>query len=385
MTEIEQDFLGSMIIYADSSHHSPKQWANIITEEDFESPAARDIFVALRNLIESGRQVNLITLLDELGRDFSAARNLAEVSANYLGTFPAEIAKILRKQRVERDILRMRKAGDLAAIEELKKLLNEVEDAKIEKTAEDLYIEAFADRLNDKGFATGFREIDAKTNRLDTHDFWVIGAQGGTGKTQMALQMLKNNHKKTKCGFVSLEMSGSKIADRLIRLRETEMRKNGMSAADIDLHLFDEVKKFPFFVSNEKNVAKIENFVKNNGIKILFIDYLQLLDFHTKTESEYHKIRNVSAFLKKLTIENDLCIVALSQLAKENIDVKKNSAGFKGSDDIFNDCDVAITMRKGTEYEGEKEIECEIKKNRHGYSGFFKLTMDNNGHIHDSF
>lgn len=215
---------------------------------------------------------------------------------------------------------------------------------------------------SDTMIPTGFKEIDDKGG-LQTGDFDVIAAESSQGKTSLLTCMMVNAavHGVPSMLF-SMEMQSSQIAARIaapkakissgvIQYKKlSDWQMNEFSQAikqtdDLPIYFDDEST-----VSFDSIVASIRTNVKRLGIKLVGIDYLQILTATGKNTNQEQFLGYVCRRLKNLAKELQICIVALSQLARNINDPKPTVSRIRASGQILEACDCAIMIWRPSEY-----------------------------------
>lgn len=250
------------------------------------------------------------------------------------------------------------------------------------------------------GLKTGFTKLDKMTSGWQNGDLITIGARPAMGKTAFIISMLKNMavEFKTPVALFSLEMSSSQVMNRLIsNLCEvpSEKIKSGQLAAyewqQLDYKIKDLVDS-PIYI-DDTSILKIDDFcekayqyVKEYGVKLIAIDYIQLLYNKVRyTENNrYLELNYFTRRLKSLARELDIPIILVSQLNRgaenrEGIEGKRPQlTDLRDSGTICDDSDLVIFIHRpeyykiyqddrGNDLRGMAEII--IAKNRNGALG----------------
>ena len=249
------------------------------------------------------------------------------------------------------------------------------------------------------GVATGFHALDKMISGLSNGNLVTIAAVPSMGSTSFALSMLVNIavERKEPSLYVSLSMTKEELVNRLIiNVCDIpgEKIKNGQLSpyewGQLDCKI-KELYNSPLFIYDEpfmhiyKMVEDIRDCVKNNGIKIVVIDYLQrIYSQFSFFENRYLEINYFTRMLKSLALELDIPIVVLSQINR-NIDHREGIDGkrpilsdLRDSGTIEGDSDMVIFIHrpdyyhvyqdeKGNDLRGMAEVI--VAKNRNGAVG----------------
>lgn len=250
------------------------------------------------------------------------------------------------------------------------------------------------------GLKTGFTKLDKITSGWQNGELITIGARPAMGKTAFIISMLKNMvvEFKTPVALFSLEMSNNQVMNRLIsNLCEvsSEKIKSGQLTAyewqQLDYKIKDLVD-LPIYI-DDTSILKIDDFcekaylyVKEYGVKLIAIDYIQLLYNKVRyTENNrYLELNYFTRRLKSLARELDIPIILVSQLNRgtenrEGIEGKRPQlTDLRDSGTICDDSDLVIFIHRpeyykiyqddrGNDLRGMAEII--IAKNRNGALG----------------
>ena len=249
------------------------------------------------------------------------------------------------------------------------------------------------------GVATGFHALDKMISGLSNGNLVTIAAVPSMGSTSFALSMLVNIavERKEPSLYVSLSMTKEELVNRLIiNVCDIpgEKIKNGQLSpyewGQLDCKI-KELYNSPLIIYDEpfmhiyKMVEDIRDCVKNNGIKIVVIDYLQrIYSQFSFFENRYLEINYFTRMLKSLALELDIPIVVLSQINR-NIDHREGIDGkrpilsdLRDSGTIEGDSDMVIFIHrpdyyhvyqdeKGNDLRGMAEVI--VAKNRNGAVG----------------
>ncbi|MBR5645635.1 MAG: replicative DNA helicase [Treponema sp.] len=241
------------------------------------------------------------------------------------------------------------------------------------------------------GIPSGFAKLDSMTSGFQNSEFIVIGARPSIGKTALALSMM--NHialeLKIPCGFFSLEMPYESIGMRIL---SQEARVN-MSRIRSGLIKVDEVKKIqdaagrwfeaPLYTVDTPNMRLLElrsmarRLVINEGVKIIFIDYIGLITTENPSDPVFEQVSFVSKSLKALARELKIPIVALCQVGREAEGQEPNLAQLRGSGSIEQDADVVMFIHRERlkEEQPSQEARIILAKQRNGPTGDIKVNF----------
>lgn len=234
------------------------------------------------------------------------------------------------------------------------------------------------------GPKTGMDKIDFYTKGMQKKTLWLLGGYTSVGKSwfgiHMASQWFLNNRKTL---YISLEMPSEEILWRVIA-RQTNRKifniKTGIGLSDeakaevegeIDL-----AKDYPLYIQDnlmtwDEVLFSILKNIYSNGVECVVIDYVQNIVMDGK--SEYEAMSLIIRELQRIAVENNVFILALSQVNRESQKYNQNVFGFKGSGNLENAADVAIVVSKGID--DETRI-VNLGKNRAGVIGKVSCQVD---------
>lgn len=214
------------------------------------------------------------------------------------------------------------------------------------------------------GVLSGFYTLDAYLGGFKPSELIIIGARPSVGKTAFSLSLVHNmafkNADPIKVGFFSLEMSGAALMERLIA-RESSINsmalRNGQLTPEMDTALMTSVsrmyeKQENLLIQDTPNIklmeikAQARRMVRTDGVKIIFIDYIGLIEAEGMSAHQRHEqIGYISRSLKSLARELNVPIIVLSQVNREaGKDRAPMLADLRESGSIEQDADVVLLL-----------------------------------------
>ncbi len=179
------------------------------------------------------------------------------------------------------------------------------------------------------GVPSGFSKLDRVTSGWQKSDLIIIAGRPGMGKTALALTMARNiaiNHT-TPIGIFSLEMSSDQLVNRLIssesEIPSGKLRKGNLEEYEfVQLHeKIRDLAEAPIYIDDTPGLsvfelrAKARRLVKNHGVQIIIVDYLQLMTAGgNKSGNREQEISTISRSLKGIAKELKIPVIALSQV-----------------------------------------------------------------------
>ncbi|MCT4253704.1 replicative DNA helicase [Elizabethkingia anophelis] len=212
------------------------------------------------------------------------------------------------------------------SINEIEELIASQED---EKSSAELHFELIEQQKQKviPGVASKFPAIQTKTNGWRNGTFNILAARPGMGKTAFALDdAFAAARRGEPVAFVSLEMGALELHQRMVS-NELEIPYDALDKRNLNenqismMYQTRTFDKLPFYIVDNtsdmnKIFAKIRLLKKEKGIKLVVIDYLQLIDISIKGANREQQISTISRKCKRLARELDIPIIALSQLSR---------------------------------------------------------------------
>lgn len=410
--EAEQAALGCIINYKDQLNLAE----DMLRDDDFYWDKHRRIFKAIKMLSNKNMTVDLITLLNELkvnGRldKCGGVTYITEISTGTLfGSKVESYIKIIKDKADRRNLIlagrdlmtKSYEDNDVESIvseaeDSLYKVINSKESGDILDIGQAVdkalsRIEAnYSNGGRILGKTTGFSEIDNTISGLNKGDFIVVAARPSMGKTAFALNIGQYASKSASVGIFSLEMTTEQLMERLIaarclvdfsniktgRLSDDEFAKISKGTSDLARRkIFIDDKS----TSLSDIKAKCRNLKVKEGLDVVIIDYLQLIELTDKSNSREQEIAKISRELKKLAKKLEITIVALSQLSRapeQRADHRPILSDLRESGAIEQDADIIFMLYRDAYYNKESEekniAEVIINKNRNGETKTIKL------------
>ncbi len=347
----EQSVLGGMLLSKDAI----ADCVETLRPHDFYRPAHETIYDAILNLYGRGEPADAITVADELTKRGDLARVGGQAYLHQLigGVPTAANAGYYAQIVVERAVLRRLVDAGTRIVQmgygqgggDVEDIVNaaqaEVYAVSDTRGTEDYRIlgdllEATADEIEHAsgsngemvGVPTGFTELDELTNGLHPGQMVVIAARPAVGKSTLALDFARAAAIKHKMATIlfSLEMSATEITTRLLSaeggIQLQNLRRGRLRDEDWErlARVMGEVSEAPLFIDDSPNMALMEIRAKcrrlkqRNNLKLVIIDYLQLMSSGKRVESRQQEVSEFSRALKLLAKELEVPVIALSQL-----------------------------------------------------------------------
>ncbi|GAA1394135.1 replicative DNA helicase [Luteococcus peritonei] len=405
----EQSVLGAMLMSKDAI----ADVVEVLKGRDFYRPAHELIYDAILDLYGRGEPADPVTVADELGKrgDISKvgghvylADLLASVSIAANAGYYAEIVrdKAVLRRLVEASIkiaqMGYQGQGDVTDIvDAAQQAIYEVSEGKTSDDYKPLSmliepaideIESIANRGDQmSGVPTGFSELDDLTNGLHSGQMIIIAARPAVGKSTLALDFARAAaiHHKLTTAFFSLEMSQTEIVMRLLSAEAqvplNHIRGGKMTEEDWSrvVRKTPQVSEAPFFIDDSPNLtmmeirAKARRLKQRHDLKLVIIDYMQLMSSGKKVESRQLEVSEFSRQIKLLAKELEIPVIALSQLNRgpeQRTDKKPMLSDLRESGSLEQDADMVILLHRDDVYDKESsragEADLIVAKHRNG-------------------
>ena len=348
--ELEQAVLGALMIDNESSSDA----IDSLKTEYFYAPKHQKIFEAIINLFNNTQPVDILTVAEELKRleslkDIGGLVYISELTNNVASASNTEFhARIIAEKFIKRSLINISRRISNDAFDDAVDIFDLLNNAESELfTVTEGTLRKSYDKMSSlikgalenievlrnkedglSGIPTGFSNLDRVTSGWQKSDLIICAARPGMGKTALALTMARNIavDYETPIGFFSLEMSSEQLVNRLIaseaELNASKLRKGDLADHEM-VQLHEKIKQLseaPIFIDDTPALtifelrAKARRLVKNHGVKIIMIDYLQLMNSGSNSGNREQEISTISRSLKGIAKELKIPVVALSQV-----------------------------------------------------------------------
>lgn len=404
----EQSVLGAMLLSKDAIG----EVTEILRGRDFYRLAHEYIFDAVMDLYGRGEPVDAITVADLLGKRGHLGQVgghiylhelVSSVSVTANATYYAEIVrdKATLRRLVDASMkisqLGYQASGDVNDIvDRAQQAIYEVAEGKASEDYQPLseLVEITLDEIESlhqhgvmAGVPTGFIDLDHLTNGLHPGQMVIVAARPGMGKSTLGLDFARAaSIKHGLCSvFFSLEMTKSEIVMRLLsaessvplnNIRKGDMRDEDWSRIAAKT---SQVSQAPLFIDDSPNLtmmeirAKARRLKQRFDLKLIVIDYMQLMSSGKKVESRQLEVSEFSRQIKLLAKELEVPVVALSQLNRgpeTRQDKKPLLSDLRESGSLEQDADVVILLHREDAYDKSSpragEADFIVAKHRNG-------------------
>ena len=428
--ELEEAVLGAMMI----DKKGIDDVIDILNPDAFYDSKHQEIYAAIYTLFQNSEPIDILTVsnllkkngkLEFVGGDFFLIRLTQKVASSAHIEFHARIIlqKFIQRSLISISSEIIENAYDESTdvfdlLDDAEGKLFEVTQGNLKKSSEPAgslvkqalkKIQEIGNSEGMSGLETGFTKLDALTSGWQPSDLVIIAARPGMGKTAFVISMAKNmaidfNHG---VAVFSLEMSSVQLITRMIS-SETGLTSEKLRKGNLEPHEWEQlnvkVKKLsdaPIFIDDTPSLsvfdlrAKARRLVSQHNVKIIVIDYLQLMTAGGKAGgNREQEISMISRNLKALAKELEVPVIALSQLSRA-VETRGGSkrpllSDLRESGAIEQDADIVSFIFRPeyygmTEWDDDEQTPCEgqgefiVAKHRNG--GLDNIRLKFTGHL----
>ena len=423
--ELERAILGGLMLETERYDAV----SEIIEFSDFEGQDHQNIFQSMGELVNSNKPLDPLTVSDRLD-----SKNLLTRAGgkNYLidlaSTSPSAAnleayAGMVRQKSISRRLMKINSEISELIVnpqgKDAAELLDEAEtkifslnddasrtSTNIQKLDE--LIPQSIERMNEiakngsslLGASTGYKDLDSKLQGLQDGDLIIVAARPSMGKTALSMNIVENLvlNKDVPGGVLvfSLEMPAESLTTRLLasnaKIDQQKVRSASMNQADLKkfMESSSKLKDLPLYIDDSSMLSPMELRARArriarqepNGLSLIVVDYLQLMQLPASQENRVNQISEISRSLKMLAKELNVPVIALSQLNRA-VEQRPNKrpimADLRDSGAIEQDADVILFIYRDEVYNEDSEegnkAEIIIGKQRNGPIGKVNLTF----------
>ena len=416
--DLEEAVLGAMLI----DEKGVNEIIDILSPEVFYKKSHQLIYESIQRLFRESEPIDLLTVSADLkknnnfeiiGGDFYLISLSQKVSSSAHIEYHSRIVQQKFIQRklisISNEIIQKsynESTDVIDLLDEAESKLYDIAQNNIKgssETAQNLVIQA-KKRIEEiskqeglSGVSTGFEKLDRLTSGWQPSDLVIVAARPGMGKTALALSMARNVsvQKKIPVAFFSLEMSSVQLITRLIS-SETGLSSDKLRTGKLADHEWQQLnikvsdlESAPLYIDDSAALtifelrAKARRLASSHGIKLIIIDYLQLMNIGSsnKAGNREQEISTISRNLKALAKELNIPVIALSQLSRA-VETRGGTkrpilSDLRESGAIEQDADIVSFLYR-PEYYGITEWDDDMKTPSEG-QGEFIVAKHRNG------
>jgi len=416
--DLEEVVLGAMMI----DKKGVDDVIDILHADVFYKPAHQHIYIAIFRLFENSEPIDILTVTNQLRKDDKldlVGGDFYIVSLSQKVSSAAHIefhARIILQKYIQRRLITISSEIINNAYDETVDVFDLLDNAetklfditqgnlkKSSEAAENLVsqalkkIEEISNQEGMSGVATGFSKLDELTSGWQPSDLIILAARPGMGKTAFVMSMAKNMaiDFNIPVAIFSLEMSSIQLITRMIS-SETGISSEKLRKGNLETYEWEALNvkvknlaKAPVFIDDTPSLsvfdlrAKARRLVSQHGVKVVIVDYLQLMTAGNNKSSgnREQEISTISRNLKALAKELAVPVIALSQLSRA-VETRGGSkrpllSDLRESGAIEQDADIVSFIYRPeyyglTEWDDEERTPCEgqaefiVAKHRNG-------------------
>jgi replicative DNA helicase len=420
--EAEMGVLGSILLLPDVCDEVAS-----LRADDFYDDANRKIYHNMREMHDAGEKIDITLLVSRLrtsgdyekvgGAAYLARLSSAVPNAAHV-VFYADIVseKAVFRKLIESSTEILRDAYDQAS--SAKELVSQAEqkvfsimDGRSKQSVQSIsdVLHQAMDRMEarlrddyvDGGAQTGISRFDEMTGGLHNGELIILAARPSMGKTALAMNIGEHVaiEQNSPVLFVSLEMSGIELADRMLcslaRVNGHRLRNGTITADDRErlIKKANEISQSPLFVddSPSRTVSEIAAAARRikrrqDDLGLIVVDYLQLIEPDNSKDPRQEQVAKIARRLKGLSRELNVPLLCLSQLnrqAEDSKDHRPKLSHLRESGAIEQDADVVMFVHREEYYlRGDDQAQCAgqaeiiISKQRNGPIGDVEMTWE---------
>ncbi|MFY9233497.1 MAG: replicative DNA helicase [Fimbriimonadaceae bacterium] len=396
--EAEMSVLGSMLL----SEWAANDVVNLLSESDFYRPAHREIFKAMRQLLNENKPVDLLTLKEELISrerlmDVGGVEYLIQIqeyvpspsNAKHYAKIVLDKSTLRQLESAGREIVHVVHDPDMGdaedKVDKAEQMVFEVGRQRLGKDfvpvrslAKEFFVDV--DTIIETGTPmlgtpSGFYDIDSMTTGFYGGDFIIVAARPSMGKTSLALNFALNMARKEigNIAVFSLEMGGSQLIRRMVSMM-SGVPMGALKKANLGPEEYQKLAdacealySMPIYIDDSSDISTMEmrgkcrRLQKDGGLAMIMVDYLQLMRSSKKTENRVQEISEIARSLKALSKELDVPVIALSQLnrsVESREDKRPQLSDIRESGSIEAEADIVMMIYRESYYKA-KELNSE--------------------------
>lgn len=415
--EAEQAVIGSVLSKAGEN---AGEAIEIVKSRDFYFAANRLVFEAIVELFNENSAIDFVTVANRLSQSdkleaVGGIAYLRELATSVPTTrHIAHYSNIIRDNALMRSLIQCgNEISNMAydaserpdrVMEQAEQLIFNVAASKetndIVRMSDILY-DSYQELVENSmltggltGLDTGFNELNRRTGGFHGGELILIAGRPGMGKSSFAVNIAEHVSISTgkTAAIFNLEMPREQIVNRILcsqarvdsnRIRTGQMESDDWLKISEVLH---RVEVAPLYIDDTATItvseirAKCRRLKQTQGLSLIVIDYLQLMQSSGRPESRQQEISEISRSLKILAKELNIPVIALSQLSRASesrSDKRPMLSDLRESGAIEQDADMVMFLFRESYYDRESEnqniAECIVAKNRSGETGSFNL------------
>lgn len=403
--DAEESVLGALLL----DREAATDVAEFLRSEHFYKEANALVYEAMLALYQSREPIDVVTVSNRLKKikaleKVGGAPYLSDLANKVPTAAHAEhYGRIIQDAYTKRELISAASRLTESAFDDGKEIADLLDEAErnvfslsqqnlknVFISIKDALAESF-DRLDElhknaggmRGVPTGFADVDDALAGMQPSNLIILAARPSVGKTAFSLNIAHYVavHHKIPVGFFSLEMSREELVDRLLvsqagidawRLKTGRLGEEEFGALSDAMGVLADA---PLFIDDTPGISILEMRTKarrlmaEHGLKLIVVDYLQLVHGRKNAESRVQEVTEISQGLKNLARELKVPVLALSQLSR-NVeqrggDKQPQLSDLRESGAIEQDADVVMFLYREDDQDREN-VKLSIAKHRNG-------------------
>lgn len=400
--DYEGRILRSTIMYPEDVLHKVIYSLSV---EDFSSSEWKTLFSTIKTAALAGKK----TSMDLMDHCSNAGIDLDGLISSWNSTYDVESieepiktiknrSNLFNLKRIYENAIAETSKTDTKSEEHISKIianLSKISSRTDERSTAEI-IKSLRDKSNKYigkkiyGIPYGVPMIDNITKGMQQGHLWIIGAYTSMGKSWFAIRAMREFLRNSqRVSYYSFEMGAEEILWRLaiqdiddqnVNLNNAKTRidlpPNASEMLESELNILPE---YPVnIIDNLSNFDELRMSILHQiyslESKCIIVDYLQNVVM-PKSQTEYDSLNRLILELQTIARKNNVFVLALSQVNRESVRVQNtNVFGFKGSGNLENACDIAVTINPIEGMNNQRQFV--IGKNREGITGQVTLDVD---------
>jgi replicative DNA helicase len=416
--DAEMAVLGSMLL----DRETIPQAIETLNEDCFYKDAHRKIYSAIIRLFDENKGVDLVTVMEELKRASSLDDAGGPAYVSGLASSVPTAANFIHYAKIIKEKMLLRKLISTSTqvvsdcynttqevdslIDKAEQMIFEVTSRKLDQRFSSLreIIKGSIEKIdglyqrkeNVTGIATGYRDFDIKTAGLQASDLIIVAGRPSMGKSALVTCIVEHAAvvEKVPVAFFSLEMSKEQLVQRMLcshaRVDAHKVRTGFLSQADWPrlVSAAGKLSDAPIYIDDTPGIsilelrAKARRLKSQFDIKLIVLDYLQLMEGPKSADSRQQQISEISRSLKALARELNVPLIAISQLSRaveQRTDHMPQLSDLRESGAIEQDADLVVLLLREEYYNQTEEnkgiAKINIAKQRNGPTGVIEMAF----------
>lgn len=356
----------------------------------------QNIKIEPMSVIQFASSNNILDAIGGAGKIIELSENFAIGNLDFYldqltGIFiKHEVQKVLLTSKSDFDDKEILTVDDVSALISKLEIYTELQNSTQYLSMSEIFnslkknYDEIKENKKDLGVFSEFDTFDKATNGFQKGELYILGARPSIGKTSMALSMAMNTAKKAPTAFISLETPAETISQKIASLLSDipfYQIRNGFLSDEKYSELFEfrksDFENRGFFLIDKSNIniQELKGILRHLkivfNIRVVFVDYIGLVDAGERTMPVYEKQSIVSKSLKSYARELEISICALCQVSRDSEKNEKppTLANLRGSGSIEQDADVVMFLHGNRVIPKDTEVAERafyISKNRNG-------------------